>query len=269
MAFRPRVEAVENAEELTNLYDAELRFVDSQIARLIDALREREDWDNTSVVIIGDHGEGLCQHDLAAHGTTWNEQLHAPLLLRVPGVAPRRVTALVSALDALPTLMGLIDAPQSKALYAQATGKDVFGANYRPTPILSRDTGRDHGEGAPIRHALIDGDWKVFQLHYRDGRVSEELYNLAEDPYELRDLARQFPSKTKQLGELLQKTFDTLAQRGEALRAGTGVESVPEDAEILRQLRELGYVVEGLEADTIPSTSESQPESDAIPHPHD
>lgn len=265
VAFRPRVKAVEKAEALTNLYDAELRFVDTQIARLIRALRARKDWDNTSIVIMGDHGEGLCQHGLAAHGTTWNEQLHAPLLMRVPGVAPRRVSTLISALDALPTLMGLIDAPQLKELKTQATGKDVFAAEYRPRPILSRDTGRDHGEGAPIRHALMHGDWKIFQLHHGDGRVTEELYNLAEDPYELRDLARQLPDKTKELGALLQSTSDTLAHRGEVMRAGVEAETLPEDAEVLRQLRELGYLVDGLEAETGPGDSDRHSRSDETP----
>ena len=51
---------------------------------------------HTVVVIAGDHGEGLGQHGEAAHGGTWEEQLHAPLLMRIPGETPRRVATLVA-----------------------------------------------------------------------------------------------------------------------------------------------------------------------------
>ena len=89
--LRPLANQTEETRDSINLYDGELRFQDDQLARLLAALEARPDWERTVVVIAGDHGEGLGQHGEAAHGGTWDEQLHAPLLMRIPGEAPRRV----------------------------------------------------------------------------------------------------------------------------------------------------------------------------------
>ena len=86
----------EDSRDSLERYDRALRFQDDQLGRLLDALGARPDWGRTAVVIVGDHGEGLSQHAHAAHGGTWHEQLHIPLLLRIPGETPRRVPGLVT-----------------------------------------------------------------------------------------------------------------------------------------------------------------------------
>lgn len=111
-APRPLVNEVDVARDVINRYDAEILFADSQLGRILDALRAREDWDNTAVVVAGDHGEGLCQHGLAAHGSTWDEQLRAPLVIRVPGEAPRHIDTPLSSMDVLPILMNLVSPPR-------------------------------------------------------------------------------------------------------------------------------------------------------------
>jgi arylsulfatase A-like enzyme len=214
------------------------------MARVLDALRAREDWDETVVIVIGDHGEGLCQHGLAAHGSTWNEQLHAPLLMRVPGQAQRRVAVRLSAIDALPTLMGLLEAPQARGLLAQSTGRDVLAADFEPRPILSQDTGRHRSEGVPYRHALGYGRWKLFRVENRSDEFSWELYDLDADPFELADVSAEHPETTRQLGSLLERELSTLAERGRALRSGEEPATRLEDPAILEQLRALGYVVD-------------------------
>ncbi|RJP30756.1 MAG: hypothetical protein C4547_16295 [Phycisphaerales bacterium] len=52
-------------------------------------------------------GEGLGQHDWPNHGGCWHEQLHVPLLVRVPGLAPRSVDGPVSTVDVLTTVLNL------------------------------------------------------------------------------------------------------------------------------------------------------------------
>ncbi|TFG96328.1 MAG: hypothetical protein E4H11_03595, partial [Myxococcales bacterium] len=84
---------LESTRAVTDAYDAELRYQDAQLGRLLDALAQRPDWGRTAVAIVGDHGECLSQHGEAAHGGTWDEQLFVPLVLRVPGHAPERITA--------------------------------------------------------------------------------------------------------------------------------------------------------------------------------
>ena len=86
------------ARDAMNAYDAEILFADWQMGKLLDALRERERWNRTLIVVAGDHGEGLGQHGVPGHGQTWNEQVHAPLVMRIPGVSPRREPGVISTM---------------------------------------------------------------------------------------------------------------------------------------------------------------------------
>ena len=67
--------------EAANLYDGELRFIDDQIAVLLDTVRELGVAGETVVVVVGDHGEGLGQHGESGHG-------EGILSFRVSGHAP-------------------------------------------------------------------------------------------------------------------------------------------------------------------------------------
>jgi arylsulfatase A-like enzyme len=243
-AFRPGVNEINVARDIINLYDAEILFADTQLGRILDALRARKDWDNTAVVVAGDHGEGLCQHGLAAHGSTWNEQLHAPLVIRVPGQAPRRIDTPLSSMDVLPTLMSLAPFPQAEPLLAQATGRNVLDKELGVRVLLSRDTGRERKEDVPFRWALGFGRWKLFRLEYRDGRVTEELYDLESDPHELHDVARVQPERVKALSKALIREIELRRKRGLALRDGNEPATRAEDPAVLEQLKALGYVVD-------------------------
>ncbi len=243
-APRPLVDEIDVARDVINRYDAEILFADSQLGRILEALRERKDWDNTAVVVAGDHGEGLCQHGLAAHGSTWNEQLRAPLVIRVPGQAPRRIDTPLSSMDVLPILMNLVSPPQAEPLLAQATGRNVLDKDLGVRVLLSQDTGRDREDGVPFRWALGFGRWKLFRLEHPDGRVTEELYDLESDPYELHDVALAQPQRVKALSEALTREIELRRERGLALRAGKQPETRAEDPAVLEQLKALGYVVD-------------------------
>ena len=227
-----------------NLYDAELRYQDDQLARLLAALEARPDWDRTAVVIAGDHGEGLGEHGEAAHGGTWSEQLHAPLLMRIPGETPRRIEALVTAADVLPTLLGRLDAPALEPLLALASGRDALAPGARAAPVLSIDSLRQEVTGES-RRALTGERWKFYRVEGEDGGVEQQLYDLAADPFELSDVAAQHPDELKQLAAALQLALDARARRGVELRGGKEPATAPADPEILEQLRALGYVVDG------------------------
>jgi len=244
-AIRSPEKTVSHAERDMNIYDAEISFMDSQLGRLVQALRNRPDWNTTAVVVVGDHGEGLCQHGIASHGHTWNEQLHAPLILRIPGKAPRRVSVPISGIDVLPTLMGLVDCPQKAGVLAQASGRDVLAEGPGTVPILAQDTGRDRGKGVPFRYALYMGAWKFFRIESSDGKVRSELYDLASDPYELDDLASENPEKVRAMSLALETMLANLENRGKNLRNGREPATRAETPEILEELKALGYVEGG------------------------
>ncbi len=94
-----------------DLYDHEIRFTDEQIGALLDHLQSIGRADRTAVVITGDHGEGFGEHGIDLHGYhLYAPQTRVPLIIRVPGLPPRRIALPAGHVDILPTLANLVGA---------------------------------------------------------------------------------------------------------------------------------------------------------------
>lgn len=216
--------------EVMNAYDGEIAFMDEQLGLLFDDLRERGLWEDMVVVLMGDHGEGLNQHGLAAHGRVFNEQLHAPLMLRMPGLKPGRHGGPVSAVDVLPTVFGRLDLPGQRDFLAQATGIDRLGSPDAGSPAVWSQSSPRQSEDGGIEYALTGPRWKY--LRGWDG--VEHLYDLRADPHELHDLAGEEPEI---LAEFASRTDAWLARQ----EAAAGGEKREATAAELEGLQSLGY----------------------------
>lgn len=216
---RPTGEVV-RAKPTINAYDAEIRTMDDQVGRVLDALEARGRLDRTILVVLGDHGEGLNQHGEPGHGLVWDEQLHAPWMIRAPGLAPRKVEATVSAVDVLPTVLGLADLPGEALLSAQASGRDALAAGATDRAVLSQTSARQVGHGRAMLFAQTDGRWKCT---WEEGTEQVTLYDLRADPFELapvRDAAREAACLRD-----LRAQVDAQRARGEQLGAGKTTET--------------------------------------------
>ena len=103
-------------DEVMALYDAGIRWVDSQLARLTDTLRQANLWDNCIFALTADHGEEFLEHGGRYHPPSrlMEELIHVPMLLRVPGVRKQPISRTpFSLLDLAPTLLDAaeIEAP--------------------------------------------------------------------------------------------------------------------------------------------------------------
>lgn len=225
--------------EMQDGYDGEVLFADHHLGRLLDELRGSTLWDRTVVLVTSDHGEGLFQHGIRDHSTIWNEQLEVPLVLRVPGVAPRRVDRRMVGRDILPTLLGVLPGVDPSELVAQSSGLDVFAPDYSTRPrftiVPPKPDGADWSERPPAYlHAIEHGGWR---LVVREDEVAQ-LYHVSVDPHELEDLAATDPARVTSLWALLERVNEKELARREALDAGGGV---PMDRGRLEALRALGY----------------------------
>lgn len=238
-ALRPLVGKEERTSETIDLYDEDLRYQDDQLRALVGALRARADWQRTALLVIADHGDGHGQHGQLAHGSTWSEQLHAPLLMRVPGASPRRVPEMTAAADALPTWLGLLELEGFEAFLAQSSGRDVLAATGDVRPLLSQDTARG-AEGRDYRWALTEERWKYFRVEGRDGGVSEELYDLERDPFELQDVSAAQPAVVGRLRAELAREVQAQKERGRILRQGAST-TRPSAPGVASELQSLGY----------------------------
>lgn len=158
---------------LIDRYDQNLAAVDDALARLFDAAGP-----DAVQVVFADHGEEFFDHGDLEHGhTLYDELLRVPLIVRAPGLEPRRVAAPVSLLDVTPTLLELVGvAPPSEldgySMAALARGEPDARFVDRP-----RAFGRVLYGPNGWASLLADQKWIS-----REG--AEQVYDLTSDPHE-------------------------------------------------------------------------------------
>jgi arylsulfatase A-like enzyme len=172
-----------DAEFLVSLYDSEVAFTDHHIGLVLDELDAQGRFADAVVVVTADHGEEFMERGWLGHSVTlYQELVRVPLLVKLPGVAPRVVETPVSLLDVAPTLLdflGIQAPPNLDGRVLDLEGEVLEGPVYSETynPQIHRP-GRAH----PISlRAIVSGRWKLV-LDGIGGRAT--LYDLAADPGE-------------------------------------------------------------------------------------
>ncbi|HUQ05200.1 MAG TPA: sulfatase [Kofleriaceae bacterium] len=168
-----------------DLYDQEIRFTDQQLGRLVDDLRVRGLWQKTVVVVTGDHGEGFGEHGILLHGyDLYAAQTKVPLVVRVPGLAPRRVKTAAGHVDVMPTLANLAGAPASTEMMGRSLLPWLAGGPddlERPVFQQLSYEGNHEKRGAATARCHV--------LYNISPHTSWELYDVSRDPGETRDLS--------------------------------------------------------------------------------
>jgi choline-sulfatase len=213
-------------------YDGEIAYVDRMIGRLVDAWDEERSLDRTLVVVTADHGESLGEHGESTHGVLVHDAtLRIPLVMRGPGVpAVAPIDAPVALVDVLPTLLELVGLSTPEEVQGRDLGPLLRGETVAWSPIAgyaeSLYAGLHHG-CAPLT-TLREERWKFVR------GASHELYDLAADPEESRDVVTAQPIDAERLATALEELTAELAA-GPAQRLAL-------DEASRRALESLGYV---------------------------
>jgi len=172
-------------------YDDGVGPIDETVDRLVRFLKKHQLYDQSAIVLVASHGEGLSDHGESEHGLlTYDEALRVPLIIKPPAGegSGRRVKIAVQQADLVPTILNLAKAP----LPGNLRGRSL-------TPLLDRD--------GIIPNQLIYSESLYGSYHFgwaelttlTDGRYryirapKEELYDLETDPREQRNLAELRP----------------------------------------------------------------------------
>lgn len=189
-------------------YDGEVAFVDEHLGRVLAELEKTPFAGRTAVVVTSDHGEAFNEHGMIRHGfELWEELVHVPLIIKVPGLAPRRVAARRSAIGIVPTLLDLFKVPfeahkPTDFLSGESLLPDLLRRAGEPDPDMPVFVDMARGPYNDERRALIEADQK---LTLSEGRVLG-LYDLAQDPGEKHDLSGERARVSAMHGELLKFT---------------------------------------------------------------
>jgi arylsulfatase A-like enzyme len=221
------------------LYDGEIRYTDDHLARFLETLSKEGLLENTVIFLTADHGESFLEHRSWTHGSGLYEELtRVPLLLVLPGEKHkgRRVTAPVQTTDIYPSVLELLEAEIPAQLQGRSLFDAIAGKADPKRPVFSEAlVSRRHrpwsfGEMVSVR----SGGWKL--IYNRWGR-SGELYDLAQDPGETRDLVDQQPERARDLLRMIAAQGRENAKRSHRVK---GTEELPED--VVEGLKSLGYV---------------------------
>jgi arylsulfatase A-like enzyme len=224
-------------------YSAELVYTDEQVGRLLDGLADLGLADDTLVLVVADHGEGLWEHGVKAHGThLWEEAMRVPMILVDPAGtgAGTRMGGRVILQDIDPTLRHAAFGERVQAR-EELLGIDLWqllldGREPPERPVVLE---RPHFDAERIQHrkgevgfmtALLQGDLKL--IREPDGSVA--LFDLAADPDELVDVSAGRPDDTERMRGWLEQWL------------GRNTSAPPGSAEItperMKDLEALGYM---------------------------
>ncbi len=182
-------------------YDAEVRYTDQHLGRLLDHLKKKGLAEDTVVVVTADHGELFGEHGSKYHGRDLYElEIHVPLLLFIPGMTPQRVSEPVSLIDLPRTLLDLLGVKIADELQGISLVHRLESGQPLPKRVLYSEMIK--GPNNPARRAIVYGQHKL--IHDPQGNAFR-LYDLSRDPGETRNLFRQ----NKPLARRLQRLYAT------------------------------------------------------------
>ena len=194
----PRLDWLQQQNEwvsLTRAYLASVSFVDAMVGRVLNQLKLSGEAENTIIVLWSDHGWHLGEKDLTGKNTLWDRSTRVPLIFAGPGIAVNaKCHQPAELLDLYPTLAELCQLPEQQQLEGLSLRPQLENAaTARRQPALTT-----HGPG---NDSVRTDRWRY--IRYADG--SEELYDMQQDPQELKNLAKraEFASRKQELAQHL------------------------------------------------------------------
>jgi len=236
-------------QSLVNLYDAAIKYFDSNFAKVVDNLKKLGILNKTIIILTSDHGEEFWEHDGFAHGhTVYNELLHVPLIIGYsPHLPKRHIKPYVQLLDFFPTILSLARIRNDFELRGRDLAMAALANKQINEEILF--------EGVlfgPERKAILKDGWKLIEntgkknkgtfhplgdltkYRYPEYEKGFELYNINQDFSEKHNLINNYPqiatNLKKQLFVFRMSLPDIKQQRKTKMK------------EKLDDLKSLGYI---------------------------
>lgn len=215
-------------------YAGEVAYADSQIGRLMQALKASGRYDGAMIIATSDHGESLGEHSEPNHGFfVYETTLHIPLIAKLPAseeAGGGRRSQLAQSVDILPTILQVLGIRRDPSWPIEGRG------------LLSAILGKGDPNRFAYGETLYPRDtfgWSPLYA-YREGRYKlidstrPELFDLEADPLEDHDLY----GTRRALGDQLRSKLTAVRRR--AIHASA--KSATEDPEAIERLSALGYV---------------------------
>jgi arylsulfatase A-like enzyme len=184
--------------QLTGLYYAMVREVDDWVGRILKKVDDLGLTQNTLVLFTADHGEMGGSHGLVSKMVFHEEAVHVPLLMRLPGVIKPGAVVRdpVSGLDLFATILDYLGVPaparDGDSLRPLIEGRGQAGPDYRVAEWNTRNV---------PNYMVRTLDWKLMIANSPDSKAIDALYDLRNDPYEMRNLLGDPADRSRYAGK--------------------------------------------------------------------
>jgi arylsulfatase A-like enzyme len=230
-------------EQLVALYDAEIRYTDHHLGLIIDRLGAMGIYDDTWIIITGDHGELFGEHGQYSHGKTlWEPELHVPLIVKYPKRWARsgRIAEPIQLTDIMPIILHKLGLPMPPNIQGTASRQEprTLLAEIFPLPVVS-----DLGHFRAYYEGSVKYIWSSQGKH--------GLFDLTSDPGETNNL---YATRTER-ASAMQRGMDALVKALPRPTESTLVKKI--DQQTMDALRGMGYITgpSKKRPTTTPSTS--------------
>ncbi len=215
-------------EQALALYDAEIRYADQHFGDVVAALKRRNLYDRTWIIVTADHGELFGEHGMKGHGTApYQEVIHVPFVSKPPlgdgGIGARADR--IQLTDVMPLVLDRLGLPRPEGIQGgipPQLGRPVMAESYTLAAI--------YPDGDWL--TILDGDWKLMWNSTSGAR----LYDLAKDPHELDDVIGANRERAAELERTMQTHLAALP-RSQGSQPAQTVDDATRDA-----LKSLGYI---------------------------
>ena len=233
------------------LYDGEIAFADAALANFVEYLKQRGRYDNSLIIVVGDHGEGLGEHKEQTHGIfLYDSTLHVPLIIKMPGGNTGKVIqSQVRTTDILPTVLDVLNISSHERFDGESLKPYFEGTEMADRTVFGETDYPLHFGWAPLRAIRTEG-FKFVEA------PRPELYDLRADPGEVKNSYAPWDATVQKF----RKTLADLRARIPSPAPSAGAVGVG----TLDELRALGYLGA---ADAGSSTN--VPEPSLLPDPKD
>ena len=165
-------------------YYASVSYMDAQVGKVLDALKEEGLEDNTIVIFTSDHGFHLGEHQFWMKVSLHEESVRVPLIIKVPGKKAAVCDSFVELLDLYPTISELVGLKTSKHLQGKSLVKTLGN-----TQITVRDMAFCVSQGG--KSFLLRTDKWAYIQYDEDAKSGIELYDMEKDPNQFTNLANK------------------------------------------------------------------------------
>ncbi len=215
-----------------SLYDGEIAYMDDAIGKIINTLKRLGWMKNTLIIAVGDHGEGLGDHQEPTHGyLIYDSTMRVPLMISGPGVSQNKVIdSQVGLSDLDPTILEACQIRNGSKVDGKSFWKYLQSGTMPPSPVLLENRTIHSQFGWAALSGIRFKDWKWIHAS------TPELYDLKTDPDEKNNIAAKEKKRTDEMNNI----WNRIRPKDEV--SSDSPELSPEEVE---KLESLGYIATG------------------------